>query len=70
MLHRGQIVYERYFGALTREKQHAVFSITKSLTGTIAASLIRKGKLDENATVGELISELSVTGAGTPESVT
>jgi hypothetical protein len=37
VLHRGRIVYERYFGALTAERPHIAFSVTKSFFGTLAA---------------------------------
>ncbi|MDQ7959991.1 hypothetical protein [Flavobacterium lindanitolerans] len=33
ILHHGKIVYEKYFGALTPEGQHAAMSVTKSFTG-------------------------------------
>ena len=36
VLHRGRIVYERYFGALTAERPHIAFSVTKSFIGTLA----------------------------------
>jgi CubicO group peptidase (beta-lactamase class C family) len=64
VLHRGRIVYERYFGALTPERPHIAFSTTKSLFGTIAAMLITEGKLDSSATVGHYIPELVATGFG------
>ena len=41
-LHRGRIVYERYFGALTAERPHIAFSVTKSFFGTLAAMLDRR----------------------------
>ena len=40
VLHRGRIVYERYFGALTTEQSHIAFSVTKSVIGTLAAMLV------------------------------
>ena len=49
VLHRGRIVYERYFGALTPERPHIAFSVTKSFFGTIAATLIAEGSLDPQA---------------------
>ena len=36
ILHRGQVVYERYLGALAEDKKHAAMSVTKSFTGTLA----------------------------------
>ena len=64
VLHRGRIVYERYFGVLTPEKQHLVFSVTKSFVGTLAATLIAEGALDGNATVARYVPELKDSAFG------
>ncbi|HEY3517464.1 MAG TPA: serine hydrolase [Gammaproteobacteria bacterium] len=64
VLHRGRIVYERYFGALKAEGQHVAFSITKSFFGTLAATLIAERKLDANARVDRYIPELKDSGFG------
>jgi CubicO group peptidase (beta-lactamase class C family) len=64
VLHRGKIVYERYFGALTAEGQHIGFSVTKSFFGTIAATLIAEGELDADARVDKYIPELKDSGFG------
>jgi CubicO group peptidase (beta-lactamase class C family) len=64
VLHRGRIVYERYFGALAADRHHIAFSVTKSFFGTIAASLIVEGKLDPNARVDRYIPELAGSGFG------
>ena len=48
VLHRGQIVYERYFGALQADGQHGAMSVTKSVMGTLGATLVAEGKLDAN----------------------
>ncbi len=45
VLHRGKIVYERYFGALTPAKLHTGHSVTKSFTGTLGAMLVADGTL-------------------------
>lgn len=58
VLHKGHIVYERYFGALTPSHQHAAMSLTKSLTGTLGAVLVAEGTLDENRPVTDYIAEL------------
>lgn len=62
VLHRGQIVYERYFGALTPHRQHIAFSVTKSFVATMAAVLIHDGVLDESATVATYLPELAEGG--------
>ena len=64
VLHRGRIVYERYFGALSSERPHVAFSVTKSFFGTIAATLIAEGTLDANARVDRYIPELAGSGFG------
>ncbi len=64
VLHRGRIVYERYRGALTPDGQHVAMSVTKSFFGTIAATLVDEGKLDENALVARYVPELKDSGFG------
>jgi len=61
VLHRGQVVYERYTGALKPEGQHIAMSVTKSFFGVIAAALIAEGKLDETRTVASYVPELAGT---------
>jgi CubicO group peptidase (beta-lactamase class C family) len=64
VLHKGKIVYEKYFGALSFEKPHIAFSVTKSFIGTLAAMYIAEGKLDPAATVSQYVPELQETGFG------
>jgi CubicO group peptidase (beta-lactamase class C family) len=64
VLHRGRIVYERYFGALRSDGHHIAFSVTKSFFGTIASALIAEGKLDPNARVDRYVPELASSGFG------
>lgn len=64
VLHKGRIVYERYFGVLKPEGQHIAQSVTKSFFGTIGAMLIAEGMLDENAPVSKYVAELKDTGFG------
>src|SRR5512145_2104255 len=64
VLHKGRIVYEKYFGALDAERPHIAFSVTKSFFGTLAAMLVAEGKLDENAPVSRYIPELAQSGFG------
>ena len=64
VLHKGRIVYERYFGALRPEGQHIAQSVTKSFFGTIAAQLVAEGKLDENAKVAKYVPELEASAFG------
>jgi CubicO group peptidase (beta-lactamase class C family) len=58
VVHRGRIVYERYFGELSPETQHIAFSVTKSFVGTLAAMLASEGRIDPNARVAKYVPEL------------
>jgi hypothetical protein len=64
VLHKGRIVYERYFGALRPDGMHIAHSVTKSFTGTIAAMLVAEGRLDRNAKVTQYIPELNGSAFG------
>ena len=64
VLHRGQVVYEKYFPILPAERQHIAFSVTKSFIGTLGAMLVADGKLDPGATVTRYIPELAGSGFG------
>ena len=64
VLHRGTVVYERYFGVTAPDSRHIVFSVTKSFVGTIAEMLIAEGRLDPAAPVAELVPELASSGFG------
>ena len=64
VLHRGHIVHERYFGALSAQRQHIAWSVTKSFFGTIAASLVAEGRLDPQAPVSAYVPELAASGIG------
>jgi CubicO group peptidase (beta-lactamase class C family) len=64
VLHRGRIVYERYFGALAADRPHIAFSVTKSFTGTLAATLIAEGVIDPTATVSRYLPDLAGSGFG------
>ena len=64
VLHRGRIVYERYFGALDAQRPHIAWSVTKSFFGLIAASLIVEGALDPQAAVSTYVPALEGSGLG------
>jgi CubicO group peptidase (beta-lactamase class C family) len=64
VLHRGRIVYERYFGALPSDGHHIAFSVTKSFFGTIAGILIAEGTLEPTARVDRYLPELAGSGFG------
>lgn len=64
VLHKGRVVYERYFGVLTPQGQHAGMSITKTFTGTLAATLVAEGTLDPERKVVEYVPELGKSAFG------
>lgn len=59
VLHRGSIVYERYFGDFDAHQPHIWASMTKSVTGLLAAMLIAEGKLDPQAPLRRYVPELA-----------
>lgn len=64
VLHRGRIVYERYFGALGPRGEHLAMSVSKSFTGLLAAVLVVEGRLDPQAPVSRYVPELAGSGFG------
>ncbi len=64
VLHKGRVVYEKYFAELTPERVHAVMSVTKSFTGLLAAALYAEGRLDPAKSVSYYVPELSASGFG------
>jgi CubicO group peptidase (beta-lactamase class C family) len=64
VLHRGSIVYERYFGVFKEDGQHGAMSVTKSFVGTLGAMLVAEGALDADMRVDEYVPELAGSGFG------
>lgn len=64
VLHKGRVVYERYFGVLTPAGQHGAMSITKTFTGTLAAQLVAEGTLDPQRKVADYVPELARSAFG------
>lgn len=64
IIHKGKVVYERYFGALDETGQHAAMSMTKSLTGLLAEILVAEGKLDDKAKVESIVPEIKGSAFG------
>lgn len=62
VLHKGEVVYERYLGVTKPDTRHIAFSVTKSFIGTIAEMLIAEGKLDPAALVESYLPELAGSG--------
>jgi CubicO group peptidase (beta-lactamase class C family) len=64
VMHRGKLIYERYFGALKPHKPHIAMSVTKSFTGTLAGILVAEGKIDPQAPVTDYVPELKASAFG------
>lgn len=64
VLHKGAIVYEKYFGDGAPNRPHIAFSVTKSFVGTLAATLVAQGKLDPAAPVTKYVPELRNSAYG------
>jgi len=64
ILHRGRVVYERYFGVLKPEGQHGAMSVTKTFVGTLAALLVAEGTLDPGRKVADYVPELAASAFG------
>jgi CubicO group peptidase (beta-lactamase class C family) len=64
VLHRGRVVYERYFGVLEPEGQHGAMSVTKTFVGTLAAMLAAEGTLDPAKRVDHYVPELAASAFG------
>ena len=66
VMHRGQVVSEWYAHGLTPDTPHLIFSVSKSIAGTLGGVLAECGKLDPDAPITRYIPEMegSVYGEG------
>ena len=64
IIHRGRVVYERYFGCLEEDGKHAAMSMTKSITGLLAEIMVVEGDLDETRLVSDVIPETGDSAFG------
>ncbi len=58
ILHKGRVVYERYFGCLAEDGKHAIMSMTKSFTGLLAEIMVVEGDLDDSLLVRDILPEI------------
>jgi len=61
VLHKGKIIYEKYFGNMTETTAHNWFSVSKSLTGLTVAILAEEGKIDLQKSITHYLPELKGT---------
>ncbi|MDO9603192.1 serine hydrolase [Hydrogenophaga sp.] len=64
VLHRGKLVYERYDAGMKPQQPHALWSLSKSLTGLLATQLIHEGRIDPSALVSQYLPELKDSAWG------
>lgn len=60
--HRGKLVHEWYADPAVEENPHIVFSVSKSITATLAGVLVEQGLLDPARPVVDFIPELAASG--------
>ena len=64
VLHKGEVVFERWFGVTEPETRHIAFSVTKSFVGTLVQMLVGEGRIDLAARVDSVVPELAPSGFG------
>lgn len=64
VMHRGQVVYERYDVGMQPWQPHALWSMSKSLTGLLATQLIQEGRIDPARSVASYLPELKESAWG------
>ncbi len=62
VLHRGRVVFERYFNGMTAASPHILMSVSKSLLGLLAELLGARGELDLQSPVTRYLPEARGTG--------
>ena len=58
VLHKGAIVYQKYYSGMAAQEPHSLWSMSKSFTGLLATMLIKEGVIDPNALVTKYLPEL------------
>jgi CubicO group peptidase (beta-lactamase class C family) len=61
VLHRGRIVTEKYFNAMTPDTPHLLMSVSKSVASAVAGVLAGRGQLDVSARLAGIVPELGRT---------
>ncbi|KAF2071236.1 hypothetical protein CYY_007438 [Polysphondylium violaceum] len=64
VLHKGNVIYEKYFGVMNPTKPHLAMSVTKSFVGTLGAILVHEKLIDDTKPVIHYVPELAKTAYG------
>jgi hypothetical protein len=63
VLHKGEVVFERYLNGMTADAPHQMMSVTKSFAGLLALLAESQGLLREEDLVTKWVPELNASGA-------
>jgi len=61
VLHKGKLVYERYFNGMGARTPHILMSVSKSMLGLLAGTLVARGAFDPARPVSDLVPEVAST---------
>lgn len=61
VLHKGRLIYERFFNGMTPRTPHILMSVSKSMLGLLAGTLVARGEFDLAQHVDSLIPEIADT---------
>jgi CubicO group peptidase (beta-lactamase class C family) len=61
ILHRGRIVFETLRSGMTRDTQHILMSVSKSMLGLVSGILASQGRIDLARPVTDLVPEVADT---------
>lgn len=64
VMKNGNVLQEAYFNGHQAHKRHIMFSVTKSLIGLLAESMLGAGQLNENALASDYVPELTGSAFG------
>jgi CubicO group peptidase (beta-lactamase class C family) len=62
VLHRGQVVAERYYAGMTAATPHLLMSVSKSIVGCVTGILAERGLLDLRAPVTAYVPDVGFSG--------
>jgi len=61
VLHKGQVVYERYLNGMQPDTPHLLMSVSKSVVATVAGILVERGVLAVSEAVTAIVPQLAGT---------
>lgn len=64
VLHRGSLVYERYFGAFDSQDRHILMSVSKSICALTVGVLVGRGLIDPQESVSRYVPLLKGSAYG------